>query len=86
MYVPENDRQNSITYQSARKDALQFVQILQEAGKIDLGKLKGAEAIEALEVYVDNYTERFYQDTKDLGHKAEDIPAGDATRAQVQDI
>lgn len=69
-WIPEKDRQDSITYQSARKDALQFVEILAATGKLDFGKMKGAEAIDMLETYVDNYTQRFFKDTKDLGHKA----------------
>lgn len=65
-------RQDSITYQSARKDALVFLTLLQTAGALDLGKAKTkASMIEVLETYVDKYTERFVEDTKNLGHKTD---------------
>lgn len=67
-----DSRQDSITYQSARKDALTFMTLLQSAGALDLGKAKTkASMIEVLETYVDKYTERFVEDTKNLGHKTE---------------
>lgn len=65
-----DSRQDSITYQSARKDALTFMTLLQTTGSLDLGKAKTkASMIEVLETYVDKYTERFVEDTKNLGHK-----------------
>lgn len=65
-----DSRQDSITYQSARKDALTFLTLLQTTGSLDLGKAKTkASMIEVLETYVDKYTERFVEDTKNLGHK-----------------
>jgi hypothetical protein len=52
-------RQDSIVFQSSRKDALEFVKLLQAAGKIDFGKSKGADSIAILETYVDKFTEHF---------------------------
>lgn len=67
-----DSRQDAITYQAARKDALTFLTLLQEAGALDLGKAKTKAAmIEVVETYVDKYTERFVEDTKNLGHKVE---------------
>lgn len=68
-WVPDKDRQDSIIYQSARKDALEWVQILSAHGLIDVGKSKNnADKIKAMEVYLDNYTKRFFDDTHSLGH------------------
>lgn len=57
-------RQDSIVFQSSRKDALEFVKILQAAGKIDFGKSKGADSISILETYVDKFTEHFVAEAK----------------------
>ncbi len=84
-WIPEVDRQDSITYQSARKDALQLTQILIEAGKMDFGKMKGAEAIDMVEMYVDNYTQRFFKDTKNLKHVPEEKNT-DATPEEIADL
>lgn len=73
-WVPDKDRQDSIIYQSARKDALEFVQVLLTAGILDLGKSKTAAGkIEVAEIYLDKYTQRFFEDTKNLGHKDEEV-------------
>lgn len=64
-WVPDAARQDSITFQSARKDALQLVEILAAKDLIDLGtKSKKADAIGVIELYVDRFTERFFEDTK----------------------
>lgn len=79
-WVPDADRQNAISYQAARKDALEFVGMLVSSGNIDLGKsAKVGSKIEALEQYVDRYTMRFFEDTKNLGHnnKPEDEAKSD---------
>jgi len=70
-WVPDDKRQDSISYQAARNSALAFVDLLLKAEKVDFGKMKGADSIALLETYVDNYTTRFFEDTKNLGHKAE---------------
>lgn len=68
-WVPDKERQDTISYQAARKDSLEFVNMLISNGVLDLGKSKSAAAkIEAAEVYVDKYTQRFFEDTKNLGH------------------
>lgn len=88
-WVPEKDRQDSITYQSARKDALQFIEILAATNKLDFGKMKGGEAIDMLETYVDNYTQRFFKDTKNLKHVAEDtlhVDTPDGPNDNIDDL
>lgn len=61
-----NDRQDSIIYQSSRKDAIEMVNAMLTAGLIDFGKAKGAQKMELYEVYVDHYTVRLFDDTKRL--------------------
>ena len=70
-WVPDKDRQDSIIYQSARKDALEFLKILNVKDMIDLGKSKSKGGmIESMEIYLDKYTQRFFEDTKNLGHSS----------------
>lgn len=71
-WVPDKDRQDSITYQSARKDALELTSMLLSAGLVDLGNKasKKADAIGIVEMYVDRFTMRFFEDTKNLKPKA----------------
>ncbi len=65
--MPSSDtRQDSIIYQSSRKDAIEMVNAMLAAGLIDFGKAKGAQKMELYEVYVDHYTVRLYNDTKRL--------------------
>jgi hypothetical protein len=59
-----DNRQDSIVYQSSRKDALEFVSMLREEGLIDYGKAKGADKIAILETYVDKTTEHFIAEVK----------------------
>lgn len=66
--------QDAINYQSARKDALVFVEILASQQLLDLGKTKGRQ-IDVLEIFLDKYTTRFFEDTKNLGHKLEEAAA-----------
>ena len=61
-----NDRQDSIIYQSSRKDAIEMVNAMLAAGLIDFGKAKGAQKMELYEVYVDHYTVRLFDDCKRL--------------------
>ena len=54
-------RETSIHYQSARKDALQFVQIATASGAITL-PAKAAGKLKALEALVDYYTALYFED------------------------
>lgn len=67
-------RQDSIIYQSSRKDALEFVGMLLNAGLIDFGKAKSASKTDIVEIYVDNYTTRFFNDCKRLAPPEHDSP------------
>lgn len=58
-------RQDSIIYQSSRKDALEFVNLLFHASVIDLGKSKNmADRQAMLETYLDKYTTHFIEEVK----------------------
>lgn len=64
-YAAQQDtRQDSIIYQSSRKDALQFVELLNTVGAIDFGKMKGADRAAVLEKYVDEFTTHFVTEVK----------------------
>ncbi len=65
-YQPDPKRENSIHYQSARKDALTFLQLQQEAGILKLGT-KAAEKLNKLHDELDILTEKFYTDIGELG-------------------
>jgi hypothetical protein len=65
-WVPDKDRQDSIIYQSSRNAAIEFVNGLVSAQLLDFGKAKGAQKIELVEILMDEYTMRFYEDTKRL--------------------
>lgn len=66
-WVPDKDRQDSITYQSARKDALEMTSLLLNSNALDFGKAKTVAAkVELVEMYVDKFTIRFFEDTKRL--------------------
>ena len=67
-------RQDSIVFQSSRKDALEFVKLLFTNNLIDLGKAKGAQKIELAEVYLDYYTERFIDNVTNLAVPEHDSP------------
>lgn len=68
-YAKRNDDvQNAITFQAARKDALQFLEILVGQGILDSGTKAKGKQIEVMEAYLDKYTQRFFDDTKSLGH------------------
>jgi len=68
------DRQDSIIYQSSRKDAIEMVNALLAKDMIDFGKAKGAQKIEMYEVYVDHYTTRLFDDAKRLAPPAHKSP------------
>lgn len=67
----QDDRQDSIIYQSSRKDALHFLEVAVAAGAVDLGSKTGGKKIEALQVFVDKQTQRYFEDVKNLGHEEE---------------
>lgn len=86
-WIPDKDRQDSIIYQSSRKDAIAFLQLLQANGLIDVGKSKSiAGKMAALEIFLDGYTHRFFEDTKNLGHKAEDVPPEETTDSHTVSV
>ena len=64
-----NAVQDAITFQSARKDALQFLELLSSLDVLDLGSKSKGQKIKNAEAYLDGYTKRFYEDTKTLGHE-----------------
>lgn len=76
--------QDAINYQSARKDALQLLDILASNQVIDFGKASKAKAFETALTYVDKLTVRFFEDTKALGHKTTEPAADDAEEAPVR--
>lgn len=59
-------REASIHYQSARKDALQFLDILTRTGAVKL-PAKEAAKLEALEALADSYTASFFADISSFG-------------------
>jgi len=61
-----DDRQNSILYQSSRKDALTLVGLGLQYGELSLGSKK-ADKLVVLEATVDKYTEQFFADAKNMG-------------------
>ena len=65
--VGPDERQKSICYQSARKDALEFCKLLHATGELPLPKTKG-KAQEALAALVDSYTIQFYQATLNVAN------------------
>jgi hypothetical protein len=60
-------RDASIQYQSSRKDAIQFLELLVTAGALDISKAKQAAKVEILEAALDKYTASFYDDIGNLG-------------------
>ena len=61
--------QDAITFQAARKDAIQFLELLSSLDVLDLGSKSKGQKIKNAEAYLDGYTKRFYEDTKTLGHE-----------------
>lgn len=72
--VERHARQETISYQAARKDALEHVAMLLAAGLIDFGKAKGAQKLEIVDILVDSYTERYYNETHQLAPKEHTSP------------
>lgn len=77
-------RQDSIIYQSSRKDSLEFVNMLLANGLIDFGKAKGAQKIEMVEIFLDNYTTRFFDDCKRLSPPEHGSPVEAEPIAEAQ--
>lgn len=72
------DRQSSISYQSSRKDALQFLELALTNGAIVLPAAK-AKKLGALEAALDRYTAQFFEDIATLGaitREAEEVSDG----------
>lgn len=65
-----DDRQLAISYQAARKDALQFTEILLSVDGVKL-PAKG-DKLEILEGLVNEMTNQFFEDTKVLGKSTAD--------------
>jgi hypothetical protein len=59
-------REASIHYQSARKDALQLVDIITRVGAVKL-PAKEAAKLEAVEALVDSYTAQYFNDISTFG-------------------
>jgi hypothetical protein len=60
------ERNNSIVYQSSRKDAIAFLQIVLGAGSLKLPAALNAK-LGALEAALDRYTALFFDDVNTLG-------------------
>lgn len=65
-WTGDDKRQDSIIYQSSRKDAIELVKILADKDLIDVGKGKKADAIEVVLMYVNRFTTQFVEDAKRL--------------------
>jgi hypothetical protein len=82
-------RESSIHYQSARKDALQFLDIVTRTGAVKL-PAKEAAKLEALEALADSYTAKFFSDISTFGavaraNGAEEEPATTGAAAEEDD-
>lgn len=73
----QDAKQASITYQSARKDALAFVAAILSADAIKL-PAKQADKLAAMENLVDHYTAKFFEDTNTLGAVTRALEGGEA--------
>lgn len=73
-----DDRQLAITYQAARKDALQIVEMALAHDAVSLGSKKG-DKLDMLETIVHKMTIQFFEDTKILGKATADLSSLVAT-------
>jgi hypothetical protein len=78
--------QAAIQYQASRKDAIELVRMLLDKDLIDFGKAKGAQKIELVEIFVDNYTSRFNEDTTELSPPAHKNPVEAAYTEEVASV
>lgn len=62
----DGNRDNSIVYQSSRKDAIALVQVMLAAGALKIPKPEAKRA-GAIELAVDRYTALFFEDVGTLG-------------------
>lgn len=69
------DRNNSIVYQSSRKDAIELVQLLVASGSLALPKAQKAK-VGAIEAAVDRYTALFFDDVGTLGAVVREAESG----------
>jgi hypothetical protein len=86
---PNDGRQNSIVYQSSRKDAVAFVDILLREKAVKLPKAQ-ADAKGAIEALLDRVTAQFFNDTQTLGAvvreaQSEGEPEAEAPAAEEDD-
>ena len=70
-------RDNSIQYQSSRKDALEFVGLIVAADAVKL-PAKQAAKLGALETLADHYTAKFFEDISTLGAVTRELEGGSA--------
>lgn len=76
----DGPRQNSIIYQSSRKDALEFLNVLFNAGALKLPAAVAAKA-GALEALLDRYTALFFDDVNTLGAVVREAEGGGTSPA-----
>lgn len=65
-FVPSGERQNSIVYQSSRKDAIELVKLILSTEAIAV-PAKKADRLEFIEALVDHYTATMFEDVNTLG-------------------
>ncbi len=75
------DRNNSIVYQSSRKDALELVSILLQTGALDLKKVQSKKA-GIIEAAVDRYTALFFDDVSTLGAVTREAEGAESTESE----
>jgi len=79
------DRNNSIVYQSSRKDALALVALLAQTGALKLPAAQAAKA-GAVEAALDRYTALFFDDVSTLGAVVREAEGtGDGGAAESED-
>lgn len=84
--IAADTRQDSIIYQSSRKDALELIKALLNKDMLDFGKAKVAQKIEIVEVYLDQYTVRFFEDAKRLAPPEHDNPINATSPDEVTEL
>lgn len=75
-------RQNSIVYQSSRKDAIEHVKLLIQTGGLPLPKEK-AKIAAAVDAAVDRYTALFFEDVNTLGAVTRELEGGGPAPAEA---
>ena len=83
--APYQDRNNSIVYQSSRKDALEFVKLVLSVNGLKLPKAQ-PDILGAIEDTVDRYTALFFEDVGTLGAVVREAEENvEDTKAPVED-